>query len=104
MKFLTVIWATLILALSCFPCSDGGAAHAEGKATVLQDFGVDQDEAEHEELCSPLCECKCCGGISLTVHFSPLAPPVVVHTSYISPYHAVDLASPTFPFWHPPKA
>ncbi|TPE46201.1 DUF6660 family protein [Pontibacter mangrovi] len=104
MKHLTVLWAMLILALSCLPCMDGSAAFAEGHATTVQADEHHRDDAQDEDMCTPLCECHCCGGIKVAFHapFMPV-PQVVQLTASPGAYVARSAANPSFPFWHPPR-
>lgn len=104
MKYLTVIWATLILAMACLPCSDEGAAFAQSEVTTVQADHFHQDSAQDEDLCSPLCECNCCGGITLTSRAVPPSEPLPYpQGTYRSAYFDDAAYSPAFPFWHPPK-
>ncbi|PTX13171.1 hypothetical protein C8N40_11393 [Pontibacter mucosus] len=104
MKYLTVIWAIVILAMACLPCADEGAAFAQGKSTTVQADDFHQDGAQDEDLCSPLCECNCCGGITLISWIAPPSEPQPYpQSTYRSAYLDDAAYSPEFPFWHPPK-
>ncbi|SFG86564.1 DUF6660 family protein [Pontibacter chinhatensis] len=105
MKYLTIIWAMIILTLACLPCADSGTAYAAGSATSISVDDLHNDAGQEADLCSPLCECNCCGGISLFLSVAfEASSPERVDIAYSSPYHAEEFSSPFFPFWHPPKA
>jgi len=106
MKYLTVMWGMIIFLLACLPCTDSGTALAQpGAAPVVQASHSLDDATQNPDLCSPLCECSCCGGIKLA-NFAPQLPEPqqVLQSSFISTYVLEGAVSPTFPFWHPPKA
>jgi hypothetical protein len=106
MKHLTVIWATFILALACIPCMDGGETFAQSVGTTVQADDLHHDEAqgEEQELCTPLCDCNCCGGIKVTFHAPQLMEPQHSQQGvYLSTHVQHGAVSPSFPFWHPPR-
>ncbi|MCJ8167349.1 hypothetical protein MKJ04_21085 [Pontibacter sp. E15-1] len=105
MKYLTLIWGILILAMSCLPCTDSGAAYAQDRPTTVQADDLHHDDAQDADLCSPLCECNCCGGITLATHVPKLpAPEHTPQSTSLSTYLRATSFSPSFAFWHPPKA
>mgnify|MGYP005753841777 CR=1 FL=1 len=104
MKYLTVIWAFVMLAMACLPCTDEGTALAQSEVTTVQANDLHQDGAQGEDLCSPLCECNCCGGIKVAFHAPQL--PELHELQYIpslSTYLEPGAVTPAFPFWHPPQ-
>ncbi|GGG18751.1 DUF6660 family protein [uncultured Pontibacter sp.] len=105
MKYLSVIWGMVIFLLACLPCADSGTAFAQDDTTVVQaDYGH-ADAGQENDLCSPLCECNCCGGISLTISFPQTQePPHNPSGSTLNTYLPGGAVSPSFAFWHPPKA
>ena len=105
MKYLSVIWGMVIFLLACLPCTDSGTAYAQCETTTVQATHSHADPAQGADLCSPLCECNCCGGITLSFSCPQLAePPHNPQGSYLSAYLPGGAVSPSFPFWHPPKA
>ncbi|WP_394353904.1 DUF6660 family protein [Pontibacter beigongshangensis] len=105
MKHLTVMWGMVIFLLACLPCTDSGTAFAQDDITVVQAQHGHADAAQEYDLCSPLCECNCCGGITILLGFSPIKEPQhILLSPYLSTYVSGGAVSPTFPFWHPPKA
>lgn len=62
MNWVKVILAFYITFLACLPCSDTFAQTEPGIASVSA-----QADAQHQEkadICSPLCMCNCCAGVS----------------------------------------
>ncbi|ARS34618.1 DUF6660 family protein [Pontibacter actiniarum] len=105
MNFLTVIWGILIFAMACLPCMDKEEVLAPDATATVQADNYHHDGAAGEDLCSPLCECNCCGGISLTFQVPALSEPQQGPQSpCLSIYVSAGAASPSFSFWHPPKA
>ena len=104
MKYLTVVWAILILALACFPCMDSGISVAQGFATTVQADDLHQDGAQDDDLCTPLCDCNCCGGVKVAFQVTLLPEPLdLQHNAFLSTYLEQGAATPSFPFWHPPR-
>lgn len=104
MKYLTVIWGMVIFLLSCLPCTDSAAAY-EPCETTVQASHSHADPAQESDLCSPLCECNCCSGITIAVHVPALQEPQHFPLStYRIAYADHGAFSPAFPFWHPPRA
>ncbi len=107
MKYLTVLWGMLIFLLACLPCTDSSTAFAaDASTTTVQEAHThDSGTAHGDDACSPLCECNCCGGLTLSVHFPPIAEPhSAPHIVFLSTHAPDGAVSPSFPFWHPPKA
>ena len=103
MRYLTIIWAMFILLLACIPCTDSGTTAAQDTVTAATH---DHEEPSHaDDLCSPLCECKCCGGIVLVTVTQAVAEPHLSPRGLdIISYLSSDISAPSFPYWHPPKA
>ncbi|WP_345161669.1 DUF6660 family protein [Pontibacter saemangeumensis] len=105
MKNLTVVWGMLIFLLACLPCTDSSTALAEANTTVAQLADNHHGAGQEADICSPLCECNCCGGITLSFHIPSLSGVhPVPQSSPLSTYAPEGAASPSFSFWHPPKA
>jgi hypothetical protein len=102
MKYLTVIWATFILALACIPCMDGDEIFVQSLGTTVQADDVHHDETQ--ELCTPLCDCNCCGGIKVAFHVTQLMESQHSQQDiYLSTYVEPGANKPSFSFWHPPQ-
>ncbi len=62
MKWFCRLLSIYFMTLACLPCSDGGHEHEE-----QVEYTVSHD-GEHEDcndLCTPFCQCTCCGSIVL---------------------------------------
>uniref|UniRef100_UPI0040408FB9 DUF6660 family protein n=1 Tax=Pontibacter sp. H259 TaxID=3133421 RepID=UPI0040408FB9 len=105
MKYPIIIWGLFIFLLACLPCTDSGMAYAQGTDTELKADITHSDADQEADLCSPLCECNCCGGITLTIQFKKIAQPLLLlQSTSPSTYVVRGPAAPVIPFWHPPKA
>ncbi|MBI5915828.1 MAG: hypothetical protein HY842_10655 [Bacteroidetes bacterium] len=71
-----------LFALSCLPCSDGEHGHESfGKTIALLKSGNAHSGHQHcNDLCSPLCQCTCCGCVVFSLKVSPLlmTPPAAI--------------------------
>jgi hypothetical protein len=62
MKWFQTIWAFYVLMLSVMPCADGYAAgHEEAISSERAASVPDHHKGDGHDLCSPFCQCKCCG-------------------------------------------
>jgi hypothetical protein len=104
MKYLTVIWAILILAMSCFPCMDSNEAYAQSPASTVQADELHHQDEQGEDHCAPMCDCNCCGIVKLVFQIKQLEEPQhIQQIPSLSPYVEPGAATPSFPFWHPPR-
>ncbi len=63
MKLLSFLIAIMVLALSCMPCSDTGIfTHGNNSRVTTSHTQTTQHipGEEHQDLCSPFCQCACC--------------------------------------------
>ena len=61
MKFLQIILAIYLVALSCFPCAD---VEVNSLTHSSQEIAADHGNHSHDkenDLCPPFCVCTCCG-------------------------------------------
>jgi hypothetical protein len=103
MKFFACIMAFLVLALSCMPCADAGAAIKDSKAKTVLTKTTDQQDHEETDECSPFCHCACCAGISINHTVAVISKiPAYFQSHKISflPSEVIDIASP---IWQPPQ-
>lgn len=107
MRFITLIFATFILYLSCMPCPDNQSCGS----TAGQSISSTHNEAGHQheeegDLCTPFCVCSCCGNIAVVIsipHFVIDPKPALHPVSPISTYQSIFISSYSFSFWQPPK-
>ena len=90
MKIIISIFSIYFLALNIMPCNDGKIKmHDDMEQTVNID---DHDGHDHEDECSPFCQCNCCSVHVISFVFEPLelsiSPKINSHISfYISPIY-----------------
>ena len=56
--------AILVLFLSFLPCADGAAISEQVKTELIST--PDQQDNDHEDACSPFCQCSWCAGFSIS--------------------------------------
>ncbi len=103
MKFLGLIMAFLVLALSVMPCADAAATIYDGKAKSEIKNTTDQQAHNDADACSPFCYCACCASLSINhfiVSFNLISPCVSNPTSSFLPAAVIEVA---LPVWQPPQ-
>jgi hypothetical protein len=69
-KWFLYIWSLYLLVLGCMPCVDLGNDHNQSfhRETTFSstEAGKSTDHA-CRDLCSPLCQCACCGCVTISV-------------------------------------
>ncbi|HTN47225.1 MAG TPA: DUF6660 family protein [Flavipsychrobacter sp.] len=107
MKLLCSILAVMILVLSCIPCTDTeGFTIQRGDVAAVQKADVNPDQSsEHQDLCSPFCQCACCAiAFALPIPAIPqvsfrVSVPEQLFASYLQ-QKPVGIAVPV---WQPPR-
>lgn len=96
--------AFMVLALSCMPCADGAFATSVGKAKAeLVKKGTQEDDQDHNDACSPFCQCACCAGFSFSYGVTTISSPFFYgDKSYIF-YLPENLLEISRAIWQPPK-
>lgn len=107
MKFWSSLIAIMILVLSCMPCSDAGASvsarsHTSTSADTKHPGG---HEEEHQDLCSPFCQCSCCSlayALPLPPAPEPAGVPVFRNKAFalLTQQYPAGIA---LPVWQPPQ-
>lgn len=103
MKFVALIMAFLVLALSVMPCADAGTALNDSKAK--SDITKTTDRQDHNDAddCSPFCHCSCCAGFSINHFFTSIAliaPHINIPTGRFLQTDAIEIV---LPIWQPPQ-
>ena len=99
MKFIAFILAFIVLTLSCMPCAD----FASTCESTIELKAPHNEEAQHNDICSPFCHCACCSGFSINHSVISVAPVnlfSIKPTSTFLPPSSVEVA---FSFWQPPR-
>jgi hypothetical protein len=105
MRIMAVILSLLILIFSCIPCGDAIAAQASSNTETSNKAPVDKSEhSDHEDLCSPFCQCACCSTVSvlhtpLLLSHSVTFPDRQVYSGYL-PKEEIEIS---LPVWQPPQ-
>lgn len=104
MKYLTFIMAFLILGLSCLPCADNAYTMNAGKAkSEMIKKASTENETDHNDDCSPFCNCTCCAGFSINHSIASISSIVVFSSNRFSSYLPANISEVSFPVWQPPK-
>jgi hypothetical protein len=100
MKFFAFIMALLVLTLSVVPCAD---VIIDGKQKTELANSQSQPDQDHNDACSPLCQCSCCAGFSIS-HVIASAPPIALFSlKPISSFFSSKSIEVAFSFWQPPR-
>ena len=102
MNWVKVVLALYITFLACLPCSDIYAQSEPGTASVSAQ--ADDRHQEETDICSPLCICNCCAGVSQIPQAAAytIAAPEFYSTDFNSLYQEKHL-SVYASIWQPPK-
>ena len=104
MRILTFILAFIILSLSCLPCADDAIAmKADGAKAELVKIPIQQDDKDHDDACSPFCQCACCAGASLNHSINSIHSGSIICPKQFTSYLPLDIIEISLPIWQPPK-
>ena len=103
MKFFAFIMAFLVLALSCMPCADAGAATQDGKAKTELTRTTDQQDQDDTDECSPFCHCACCAGISINHTVAVISKIPAYFESHKVSFVFLEVIDIASPIWQPPR-
>ncbi|OFY62784.1 MAG: hypothetical protein A3H98_09950 [Bacteroidetes bacterium RIFCSPLOWO2_02_FULL_36_8] len=103
MKIFSFIFLIYFSTLAILPCSDNDHCVNEPKSqTAFNQTNDCQDTHSTNELCSPLCMCNCCGGVTIvSKSFNNFF--VQIPSGQISSYPQNSLSEISFSIWQPPK-
>lgn len=104
MKFVALIMAFLILALSVMPCADAGAVTTDTKAKTEINKTTDQQHHNANDACSPFCHCSCCSGFSISLFVAAVAIIPQYESNTISSFLPSDVREVALPIWQPPRS
>jgi len=104
MKPLSFFMAWLVLSLSCLPCADCDAMALKSES---QKIGMakpcSQKENDHNEGCSPFCQCACCAGFLIYHNFTIVGTLPTISCKNSSSNLEGQLIEISIPVWQPPK-
>jgi hypothetical protein len=93
----------MVLAFCVIPCGDGAPVAKELAKVELRPSQPQHNDQDHNDACSPFCNCSCCAGFSVVAKLSAAQIPVVsFQPTYIS-YIPAQLYSISLPVWQPPQ-
>ena len=103
MKLFAFIMAFLVLGLSCLPCTDDVLALNAGKTKTKIINQHSHDKQDHNDACSPFCQCACCPGFSVNHSFSSVNVPDIVCCKNFASYLPENIIEVSLPVWEPPR-
>ena len=104
MKIVAFIMAFLVLGLSFIPCADGPlTSHGEKSKTEMSQQGPEQQDEDHEDNCSPFCNCDCCAHYPLSYFHSLETGFVAIADKTYKSYLSNNLIEVSLPIWQPPQ-
>jgi hypothetical protein len=102
MKFFGYLMAFLVLSLSCFPCADNAPAAMNESKTEMSMPAHPQDN--HEDNCSPFCQCSCCSGFSINHFITFFSPSPIICSKDFPVFRPAGPSKISLPVWQPPDA
>jgi len=82
------------------PCADAAAICEELKMEFKEPV---KNEAPHNDLCSPICQCSCCAGFSISHVIASVSPIALFSLKPISSFLSSKSIEVAFSFWQPPR-
>ena len=105
MKLFAFIMAVIVLLQSWMPCNDAVFAIKKVKATAeISSSPQQNNDTEHEDACSPFCQCACCAGFSLNHTIASVSSPFLTSKKIVAfylPDHLIEMSNSV---WQPPKS
>jgi hypothetical protein len=107
MRLFSFIFAFYFLLLAVMPCNDA-LAHNQQETCKEQACSshIERTQNDHHpaaDVCSPLCMCNCCGGITIMIDQIAVDITPVQFTTTQHPYIQQLPAEIAFSIWQPPK-
>lgn len=99
MRLLAIILAFYSLALSLVPCND---VHADEHGSTVIHKNAD-DHEEHNDVCTPFCQCSCCQSFVDLLQIKPFKPTAFIPNINFSNYIEESLPLLSVDHWQPPK-
>jgi hypothetical protein len=93
--------AVLFLALSCLPCADGAVIRGKAKTELIAIS--DQQDDEHEDACSPFCQCACCAGLSISHSILGITYKIHYYDKTYTSFSHSEIIEISLPIWQPPQ-
>ncbi|WP_143774322.1 DUF6660 family protein [Niastella vici] len=104
MKFFAFIMAVIVLMQSWMPCADDAAVSTGAKAnTIISKSPAQQKDKNHNDNCSPFCQCACCAGFSINHSFASVSALEVICSQHFTSYLPINIIEIALPVWQPPQ-
>ena len=104
MKIFAFIMAFLVIGISCLPCADGDFAISTSKMKAEQVVTTPlPEDANHNDECSPFCQCSCCASISIKYISSIIAEPFCKDDRLFIVHKPNNIIQVSLPIWQPPQ-
>jgi hypothetical protein len=100
MKMFAFVMAIMVLVLSVTPCADAKAFAKDVKTEIKQDHPEGQN---HNDACSPFCQCACCAGFSINHKIPGFTSITAFISKPISHYLPSTIFEIALPIWQPPQ-
>ncbi|MES1197782.1 MAG: DUF6660 family protein [Chitinophagaceae bacterium] len=105
MKFFAFIMAFVVLGLSIFPCVDDELNIKASKIkTEITKQHNEQKDQEHNDACSPFCQCACCAGLSINNFFAGASSPALIDCKLYTSYLPESIIKISSSIWRPPQS
>lgn len=102
MRILAFILAIYITALSIVPCADGLLQCSADSEIELSIDDESHNHSDHQDDCTPICACACCGSSIVIPYFKTPVQKVVISTDYFFHYTFDYSFHYSEGVWHPP--
>ena len=94
--------ALLVLSLSCLPCADSGTMDAgKIKSEIVKQDDQDHHD-DHEDACSPFCNCSCCAKFSIYYAWGVSEIPALANKNFMS-FLSDNIIEVFAAVWQPPQ-
>ena len=103
MKFFVFIMGIILLAASCYPCTDDSYTMKNGKAKIENAKAPSQKDKDHNDSCPPFCICTCCSGFSISHALTSINIPEINSSGILSPFLPATTVNISLPVWEPPR-
>jgi len=91
-----------VMLLSFMPCSDEGAG-SKGKEFNAEITKGEAANGNHNDACSPFCQCSCCAGFSINHNITTFSSLEKISAHVYCSYLPENLIEISLPIWQPPQ-
>ena len=102
MRIFAFIMAFLVLGLSFIPCADAPLSSSDDKSKT-EINRQDKQDGDHEDNCSPFCNCDCCAHYPLSYIHSLETGFVAIAVKTYKSYLSNSIIEVSLSIWQPPQ-